>query len=244
MWCAPLPCVADPAAATSPRGTGTPPAPAGQTVPSAPPGGAAPRATAPEGAAPNKPLGPAATDPAPIPRQIEAKSPATRREFYGWPILAIGGAGGLLAAASIALPDLPFNSIPSVAAFVIGAPTYGLAGPIVHWSHGYFEKGLISFMGNIGLPVLVGAVGASISCGHDSARGCSGDGWARGAAIGMLVAPVLDALILGWEDAPVDYIGRTDRRAPHLVGSAHGLTVSPSLVFRGGITSIGVTGRY
>ncbi len=177
--------------------------------------------------------------------EIVAKPFATRRAYYGWQIVAIGGTGGLLAGASLVLPKLPFDTLPSVAAFVIGAPTYGLAGPVVHWSRGYLEKGLISFVANIGIPVLAGGVWATLHCGREHVQGCSGDGWARGAALGMVLAPVLDGLILGWEDAPVDYIGHDDRGLPRGGPWAIGPSFLPHVVLGPGpVVGLGVTGLY
>jgi hypothetical protein len=158
------------------------------------------------------------------PEDVEIVAARTETSFYGWQILIGGEVGALASAGAIVLPDEPLQSAPATAAFIIGAPTYALSGPIAHWTHGHFAKGLISFGGNIALPLAAGAVGAAT--GYDR-------GFAKGVALGLLLAPVADALILGWEEVPIDYIGK---------GS--GPLVAPYVSFNRGAALLGVWYRF
>jgi hypothetical protein len=133
------------------------------------------------------------------PDDIEIVPPRTATSFYGWQIAVFGEAGALATAGALVLPDQPLQSGPSTVAFILGAPTYVLSGPIVHWTHGHFGKGLISLGGNVALPLVAGAIGAAAA---------SDRGFARGVAVGLLLAPIVDGALLGWEEVPIDYIGK------------------------------------
>jgi hypothetical protein len=138
----------------------------------------------------------------------EVVGPVTEKSFYGWQILVTGGLGGALVAASMVLPERPFSAGPwAVAGFTVGLPFYVFGGPAVHWTHGNFSKGLLSIGANVAIPLAAGIVGAAVA--HDDRT----PGFARGAAVGVLVAPVLDALIWGWEDVPVDTATGQPRRS-------------------------------
>ena len=120
----------------------------------------------------------------------------TEKSFYGWKILLTGELGGMLAAASLALPDSPIGSTPASVSFIVGAPLYAFGGPIVHWTQGYFTKGLLSAGANIAVPLVAGLAAMGTSSESHTR------GFARGAAVGMLIVPIIDALVLGWEDVP------------------------------------------
>jgi hypothetical protein len=167
----------------------------------------------------------------PPPEDIEIVAPRVATSFYGWQILIFGEAGALASAAAITLPDEPLQSAPSTAAFVLGAPTYVVAGPIVHWTHGHFAKGLASFGGNVALPLLAGAIGAAAA--HDR-------GFVHGAALGFVLAPIVDGVVLGWEDVPIDYIGK--HSAP-LVGLAPA-RIAPYIHFANESASVGAWFRF
>jgi hypothetical protein len=162
--------------------------------------------------------------------------PRTVRSFYGWQILATGGVGGALAAASIALPDKPFDGFLPTAGFLLGIPLYALGGPVAHWSHGDFQKGMVSFGANLAFPIVGGLVGRALSCGRSQAPDdCGSHGFADGVAIGLLLAPVIDAAFLGWSDEPVDVAKRRETKK---------FSLGPLLQFpRGGMLA-GVTGRF
>jgi hypothetical protein len=135
---------------------------------------------------------------------IEAHPPPTRRSFYGWPIVGVGEVGAMLTSAALVLPDQLLTTTASTAAFIIGVPTFVLGAPIVHWSHGDFEKGIISVAANVTLPLIGGATGRAIACSGEHAPDCGYRGFGAGLAITVLVIPLVDALVLGWEDVPAD----------------------------------------
>jgi hypothetical protein len=138
----------------------------------------------------------------------EVVGPRTEKSFYGWQILATGGLGGAFVAASLALPDRPFGGGPlAMAGFTVGLPFYVFGGPAVHWTHGDLSKGLLSFGANVAIPLAAGLVSSGMSS-EDPARG-----FARGAAVCMLIVPVVDALVLGWEDVPVELMASKRRRS-------------------------------
>jgi hypothetical protein len=156
----------------------------------------------------------------------------TEKSFYGWQILATGGLGGALVAASMGLPDRPFTGVWATAGFAVGLPFYIFGGPATHWTRGNFSKGLLSVGANLAIPSAAGIVGASIV--QDDRT----PGFAHGAAVGALVAPVLDALILGWEDVPVD-------NATGHPGRSTATTVFPVIdVCAGGGVLWGVSGAF
>jgi hypothetical protein len=148
--------------------------------------------------------------------ETEVVRPATERSFYGWQILLVGGLGGALTAASMALPDRPMGSLPATAGFTVGLPIYVFGGPVVHWTHGHFTEGLLSFGANIAIPFTVGMVAMGTQPDRHTV------GFVRGAAVGALIVPVLDALILGWEDV------RTDVMTPGVGGSIK-VALSPAI---------------
>jgi hypothetical protein len=148
---------------------------------------------------------PAADPPAPPPTEIYARERPTMRSFYGWQILASGGVGGTVAAAAIVLTDSPLKAFPSAFGFLTGAPLFVLGGPATHWTHGEFQKGLVSLAGNFVLPGVAGFVGQEVNCApSDAASDCGARGFFSGMAIALVTVPVIDALVLGWEDLPVD----------------------------------------
>src|SRR6516225_6246012 len=83
---------------------------------------------------------PAVTPSAEPPAELFPKARATTKSFYGWQILVSG-------------------EFASTLGFLTGAPTYALAGPIVHWNHGDFPKGLVSFGGNVAFAIVGGFIG-------------------------------------------------------------------------------------
>ena len=172
------------------------------------------------------------------PDEIVAKQRATTKTFYGWQILALGGTGGVVASASVLLPEIPLGSFPSSIGFVAGMPVYALGGPIVHWHHGDFTKGLISLAGNAAFAVAGGLAGQSIKCNKEGeSPNCGERGFFKGLGVAILIAPILDAAILGWEDVPVDSILRRPSRP--------GLALAPTWsVGPRGAVEIGVAGTF
>jgi hypothetical protein len=179
------------------------------------------------------------------PDEIVAKELATTKTFYGWQILATGEVGALMAAASVLLPERPLGSFVSSAGFVAGMPLFALGGPVVHWTHNNFNKGLISFGGNGAFLLAGGLAGQTIRCNKpDAPENCGARGFFTGLAVTILIAPVLDAAILGWEDVPVDYLGGGPRR--HASRDANlGWTVAPTWsIGPRGAFQLGVSGSF
>jgi hypothetical protein len=172
----------------------------------------------------------------------------TRRSFYGWEILAFGESGALLAAGSVLLPDKPLGSVPATIGFVVGMPVYALGGPVVHWQHGEFHKGLIAFGGNVAFPLIGGFVGRGVRCGESNAPiDCGSRGFLAGFAIGALIAPVVDAIALGWEDIPLeDVVTGGDiehRRRRPTPSTAFSISPTWSIGPRGSV-ELGVVGSF
>jgi len=179
------------------------------------------------------------------PAELVSTRPATRRSFYGWQILASGGAGGLLAAGAIFLPNRPLGSLPATATFMVAMPVYAIGGPAVHWTHGDFWRGLVSFGGNVALPLLGGFVGQAIRCRPSNApNDCGGLGFFAGFGIGLLTAPLVDAIALGWEDIPVDYIGALEHRSAGRHSIVSRFSIAPAWSFGHGSIELGLSGRF
>ena len=136
--------------------------------------------------------------------EIVARERPSTRSFYGWQILATGEAGGIVAAAALLLPDSPLKQVPSIVGFLAGMPFYALGGPATHWTHGNFEKGLISFGANVVGAVGGALIGGGLGCGQSDDVDCGSDGAFKGFSVALVTIPIADALILGWEDIPED----------------------------------------
>ena len=137
--------------------------------------------------------------------EIVARERPSTRSFYGWQILATGEAGGVVAAAALILPDSPLKQAPSIVGFLVGMPFYALGGPATHWTHGNFEKGLISFGANVRRR----ARGrfdrrGRLAAGRAMPRTAVPNGFFKGFSVALVTVPIADALILGWEDIPED----------------------------------------
>jgi hypothetical protein len=147
----------------------------------------------------------AADQTAQSPTEVVARERPGTHSFYGWKILATGEAGGVVAAASLVLPESPLRHWSSTVGFMIGMPFYALGGPATHWTHGAFHKGLISLAGNIVVPVAAGLIGQSVHCAPaDADVNCGTRGFGAGFGLALVTVPLLDALVLGWEDIPDD----------------------------------------
>ena len=126
------------------------------------------------------------------------------REFYGWEILAAGEGGAIVSSLGLLLPERPLGTLGSVAGFLVGTPLYALGGPVAHWTHGDFTKGIVSFGANVAVPVASGFIARGVRCRDSTDDNCEYRGFFTGFALGMLVVPIADALLLGWEDVPAD----------------------------------------
>jgi hypothetical protein len=169
-----------------------------------------------------------------VPRQVP-----TIRVFYGWQILASGEVGGVLAAAAIVLPNSPTNTPAATFAFLFGVPAYVLGGPLVHWSHGDFDKGLVSAGANIVGPIAAGLIGGRVRCGQSNhPRDCGARGFFAGMAVALVTIPIIDAFALGWEEVRADEV--TGRTAP----PRSGVAVTPMWQVGPRSMTIGATGRF
>jgi len=182
------------------------------------------------------PSGPPAAPAAPeelVPRVLP-----TERVFYGWEILATGEVGGALVAASVWLPSSEVGTPASTFAFLIGMPTYAVAGPLVHWGHGHWVKGLASLGLNVAGATIGGIVGSAVQCNRQGAPGdCSLKGVFNGLAVAGLTVPLIDAGVLGWEDVQVsDPVAA--RTGSTRVALAPLMSVGPRSL------SLGVGGRF
>jgi hypothetical protein len=147
-----------------------------------------------------------------IPREMP-----TERVFYGWEIVASGEVGGLLVASSIEFPASQVGTPIATFVFLIGMPVFALGGPIVHWTHGHFEKGLLSFGLNVAGSIAGGLVGSSVRCSKNNApSSCSGPGFFDGLAVAAVTMPLIDALALGWERVPISDPGTAHKSPPVL----------------------------
>jgi hypothetical protein len=178
------------------------------------------------------------------PADLVPTQPATRKSFYGWQILVSGGAGGLLGASAIFLPDRPLASLPATATFMVAMPVYVLGGPAVHWSHGDFTRGLVALGGNVLFPLVGGFVGQAVRCHpRDAPVDCGGLGFFTGFGIGLLTAPLVDAIALGWEDIPVEYIGALGQRSAGRHSTPR-ISIAPAWKFGPGTIELGLSGRF
>jgi len=174
----------------------------------------------------------------PPPTELIPKVRPTTKSFYGWEILATGEVGGILAAAGVLLPDKPLGSVPATAAFITGMPLFALGGPAVHWTHGYFGKGLVSFGGNLVLPFIGGFTGQALRCNEANAPvDCGSRGFLTGIVVAAMITPVIDALVLGWEDVPVD-----DAHSP--ISPRLGTIAPWSTIDANGMFHLGLSGRF
>jgi hypothetical protein len=129
---------------------------------------------------------------------------------------------------------------------MVAMPVYALGGPIAHWTHGDFTRGLVSFGGNVVLPLVGGFVGQAIRCRpSDAPVDCGGLGFFTGFGIGLLTAPIVDAIALGWEDMPIDYIGALEHRSAGQRSMGSRVSIAPVWTFgpRGSF-EVGLSGRF
>lgn len=128
--------------------------------------------------------------------QASVDPPTPDRTFYGWQNMVVGYAGiGMLAASMRGGGALPW----------FGLGVYALGGPIVHLAHQEYGRAAGSLVINVLTPVLVGAVAHSMDKGCAGREECGLDaisGMIGGVVFGMLAAPLIDGITMGWEDAP------------------------------------------
>jgi hypothetical protein len=132
----------------------------------------------------------------------EAPEPPTERRFYGWQNIVVGyaGAGSMFATIKTG------STLP-----ILGFGVYALGGPVVHIVHGQYTRAAGSLVINVLTPLLLGAVAHSLdkpcatSANSSENRDCNIDSMSAvitGFAIGMVAAPLIDGLAMGWEERP------------------------------------------
>jgi hypothetical protein len=126
---------------------------------------------------------------APPPSAQSPEPPPKPMRWYGWQTLAADGT-------AIALGALTQRWEPF-------AVVYLGAAPIVHWEHEQVGRGFGSFTLRLGAPLVLGVLGFGtgfVACG---ARDCAGTGALVGAGAGYVLAVVIDAASLAYDEAPI-----------------------------------------
>ena len=176
----------------------------------------------------------------PEPQELVPRTRPTERKFYGWEILLTGEVAGLVTAAAVEVPVSRFTTPASTLFFLLGMPAYALSGPVSHWSHDDFTKGLVSFGANVVGVAVAGVIGGKLSCGHAGAPdGCGATGFFHGLSVAVVTVPLLDAFILGWENVPISDEASVprERGTPSIVATPI-VGVTPQ-----GVT-LGLSGRF
>lgn len=202
--------------------------------------------------------------PAEAPADAPADAPAPTH-WYGYQTLAVDGA-----ALALTIPAMASSSSGQQGGFAIASSlTYGLGGPIVHFSHGAIGKGFANLGLRVGMPLVLGAIGGLLGaaayhpppasacnsssddfCGLGQALGPIGaiaEGSAIGGLIGIGGAIAVDAAVLARE--PVtrhDDSEPAEPRDPPTASGAHfEPTVGLSPERQGGArASVGLRGTF
>lgn len=131
-------------------------------------------------------------------------APVLEMRWYGWQTILVD-AGTVALAFATMTPGCDGCGrevgVVSATVFVAG---YALGAPIVHVAHGRPLTGLGSFGLRVVLPVLGAYIGlAAVPCPPSREEGCGLGALPLGFAIGAMVASVIDAAALAWEERPV-----------------------------------------
>ncbi|HEY8087124.1 MAG TPA: hypothetical protein VIF09_04750 [Polyangiaceae bacterium] len=160
-----------------------------------------------------------ADDAAPAPARTDAPAPAST--WYGYQTLATDGV-----ALALLIPAATSGVSATQQGFGVGSLVmYGVAAPIVHFSHGHVGKGFLDLALRAGIPIATGFIGGAIAvaepapgCGTPS--GCEPFGGAMqelagiglGVMIGVATAVTIDATVIAREPAQQD--AAVDRPEP------------------------------
>lgn len=135
--------------------------------------------------------------------------PPRQDRWYGYQTLIADGVAIATSSTGVALTvseakagGNDANPLPGLALAGLGATTYLLGAPIVHWAHGRVGVGFISLGMRILAPLAglgLGAVGSELANGSKNQIGIP-----IGAAAGALTAVLLDATLLGWQRTSSD----------------------------------------
>lgn len=165
--------------------------------------------------------------------------PSSRYRFYGWQVMAVEGAGatvvGLVGLTGATKTGGGGSDDGLALAATAGLVVYAGGGFVVHLVHDNVGKAFGSLGFTIGLPLTGLAIGAgadAASCSPDPGDDCAEDGMIWGAIAGVLAAPLVDGLVLGWEkkhgavrDVPVGFL------VPYAAPTAGGAVVGVSGAF-------------
>jgi hypothetical protein len=163
---------------------------------------------------------PSTTDTAPAPKDRQGL------HYYGWQTLLVDGASFSTMFAAIPLESGPVA--------IAGLAGYAFGGPIVHAAHGQWGHAFGSFALRAGLPTAAGLTGFAVgaaACPHDTHAfidACPLGLVGLGVAIGAVVAPFLDANLLGYES----------------VNDAKGVSIAPSIAVDRNGAAFAVRGRF
>lgn len=124
----------------------------------------------------------------------------TERSFYGWQNIVVGH-GSIVLASLIA--GLGEGQDTATGGGLIGLG-YLVGGPIIHAVHGDGTKSLVAAGILVGIPSTLAITGLVIdeACGDEAS--CNGNSWAFGLLAGVILAPIIDGVALGWEDVDVE----------------------------------------
>jgi hypothetical protein len=125
-------------------------------------------------------------------------APATERQWYGGPMVAVDVASfGLLIAA-----DALGDSDASGALAVVGVTGFALFAPIDHAARGHGKRTWGSLALRVGLP-LAGVLAAAVTCKSNGSGSNCDDSVGTGAIFGAFTAVVLDDILLAYDEPPV-----------------------------------------
>lgn len=135
-----------------------------------------------------------------------APAAPVKERWYGWQTL-LTDAGAITLTIVLTANADERDDAAVIGAFVIGASTFALGGPIVHGAHGHWGKAGVSLALRAGLSLIGGAIGAGI--GADSCsqyvydhEGCAIGYGVLGLIAGATTAVIVDAAVLAREIVP------------------------------------------
>ena len=148
----------------------------------------------------------AAVPEAPTPVRESAQPPSspvpTASSWYGWQTLTTDGASALLMVMALSSSNGSSSETATAVAW-LSVGTFVVGGPIVHFAHGNAGKGLGSLALRVGLPLVVGGLGAMAErtqCGGGDF--CGVGGAFLGGLAGVVGTIAIDSTLLGYERVP------------------------------------------
>ena len=134
------------------------------------------------------------------PGVVRADDDGPSERWYGWQLLIVDGLVLGAAGLGFALAEDSSEAILGTAA--VG---YALGGPTVHWAHGHTMKGVGSLGLRLGIPLASGVVFGALFSGsaNHAMSGFEAGFLFIGLPVGAVTAILIDAIVLGWEPAPI-----------------------------------------